>query len=79
MFTQNEYKPHGVLLIKIDNEVMKIQFENIRIQSISHTRHNTIDGERLKVTQIMKTNGTGIEINIICEENIKTEDTGDKW
>lgn len=27
---------------------------------------------------IMKTNGTGIEIDIICEANLKTENTGDK-
>lgn len=26
----------------------------------------------------MKTNGTGIEIDIICEAFMKTEDTGDK-
>lgn len=56
----------------------RIQFKTIRIQSILYTRHSLIDREPLQSAQVMKTNGTGIEINIIWEANMKTEDTGDK-
>lgn len=74
------YKIYLIWCLNGKNESLINEKNNLKIIQVgSWIRLSLVDRELLELTKIIKTNSTGIGINIFYEAKMKTEDIIDTW